>query len=67
MLKHDDRLAIPHADGARKLTKQGWTKYWSPASKFDMMNRLGEYEDLGYTPEELREIIEKGGWVDDGK
>ena len=86
MLKHDDRLAIPHANGERKRTAQGWSKYWSPFTKFALMNRLGEYEDLGYTPgelremieevrayedlgsiEELREMIEKGGWIDDGK
>lgn len=52
-----ERIVYPHADGARKRTQQGWTKYWSPASKFALMNRLGEYEDLGYTPEELREMI----------
>lgn len=57
MLKYEDRLALPHADGARKLTKNGYTKYWSQAGKFQLMNRLGEYEDLGYTPDELREMI----------
>ena len=56
MLKYQDRLALPHADGARKLTKYGYTKYWSPASKFDLMNRLGEYEDTGLTPEEIRQL-----------
>ena len=59
MLKYDDRLAKPHADDARKQTKQGWTKYWSPASKFDLMNRLGEYEDIGLTPEEIKSILRK--------
>ena len=86
MLKYDDRLAIPHANAERKRPAQGWSKYWSPFTKFVLMNRLGEYEDLGYTPgelremieevrayedlgsiEELREMIEKGGWIDDGK
>ena len=58
MLKYDDRLALPHADGARKPTKYGLTKYWSPASKFDLMNRLGEYEDIGLTPEEIKGLAE---------
>ena len=67
MLKVEDRLAYQHAGGEVKQTKYGWAKYWSPASKYKLVERLGEYEDLGYTPEELREMIEKGGWVDDGK
>lgn len=25
----------------------------------DAINRLGEYEDLGYSPEELKKLIEK--------
>ena len=32
MLKYNERLVLPHADGARKLTKYGLTKYWSPVS-----------------------------------
>ena len=59
MMKYDERLVLPHADGARKPTKQGWTKYWSPRSKFDLMNRLGEYEDTGLTPEEIKSILRK--------
>lgn len=58
MLKYNERLVLPHADGARKLTKYGLTKYWSPVSKFDLMNRLGEYEDTGLTPEEIKGLAE---------
>ena len=57
MLNQEDRLTIPHAGHERKHTQYGYTAYWTPASKFDMMNRLGEYEDTGYTPEEIRSII----------
>lgn len=52
MLK--DRLAIPHAGHERKRTQYGYTAYWTLASKFDLMNRLGEYEDIGLTPEEIK-------------
>lgn len=61
MLNYNDRLVYPHAGGERKPTKQGYTAYWSPASKFDMMNRLGEYEDTGLTPEEIRELMKEKG------
>ena len=57
MLNNNERLVYPHANGEHKFTKQGYTKYWSQASKFQLMNRLGEYEDLGYSPDELREMI----------
>lgn len=59
MLDTNSRLTHQHADGHVKPTQYGWTKYWSPASKFALMNKLGEYEDLGYTPEELKELIER--------
>ena len=57
MLNENDRLTIPHAGHERKHTQHGYTAYWTQASKFDMMNRLGEYEDTGYTPEEIRRVI----------
>lgn len=57
MLNENDRLTIPHAGHERKHTQYGYTAYWTQASKFDMMNRLGEYEDTGYTPEEIRAVL----------
>ena len=57
MLDENTRLTHQHAEGQTKRTQYGWTRYWTPASKFALMNRLGEYEDLGYTPEELKEIM----------
>ena len=35
--------------------------------KCALRNALGKYEDLGYTPEELKEIIEKNKGVVYGK
>lgn len=58
MLKSEDRLTIPHAGHERKHTQYGYTAYWTQASKFAMMNRLGQYEDLGYTPEEIKEMLQ---------
>lgn len=57
MLNESDRLAIPHAGHERKRTQYGYTAYWTHASKFDLMNRLGEYEDTGYSPGELKQLI----------
>ena len=57
MLNENDRLTIPHAGHERKCTQYGYSAYWTQASKFDMMNRLGEYEDTGYTPEEIRAVL----------
>lgn len=59
MLNASDRLTIPHAGHERKRTQYGYSAYWSKASKFDMMDRLGQYEDTGYTPGEIREIIRR--------
>lgn len=58
MLNPNDRLTIPHAGHERKRTQYGYSAYWTQASKFDMMNRLGEYEDTGYSPEEIRQMIQ---------
>ena len=30
--------------------------YWSPAKKDELVQRLAEYENTGYTPEEVREL-----------
>lgn len=57
MLNENDRLTIPHAGHERKRTQYGYSAYWTQASKFAMMNRLGEYEDSGYTPEEIRAVL----------
>lgn len=32
------------------------TGYWSSAKKEELVQRLGQYEDTGYTPEEIREL-----------
>ena len=58
MLNPEDRLTIPHAGHERKHTQYGYTAYWTQASKFDMMNRLGEYEDTGLSPADIRQLID---------
>lgn len=57
MLKPEDRLTIPHAGHERKKTQYGYSAYWTQASKFAMMDRLGQYEDTEYTPQELQEVL----------
>jgi len=57
MLEVNDRLTIPHAGHERKRTQYGYTAYWTQASKFDLMNRLGEYEDTGLTPLDVLKIV----------
>ena len=32
--------------------------YWSPEKKDDLVDRLAEYENLGYSPEDLRIILD---------
>lgn len=32
------------------------TGYWSPEKKETLVQRLAQYEDTGYTPEQIREL-----------
>ena len=57
MLKPEDRLTIPHAGHERKKTQYGYSAYWTQASKFALMDRLGEYEDTGLTPDDIRRLL----------
>ena len=57
MLKDTDRLTIRHAGDTYRLVRGGYTKYWTQASKFALMDRLGEYEDLHLTPEDIRDVV----------
>ena len=34
------------------------TGYWSPAKKEELIERLSQYEDLGYDPEDLKMILD---------
>lgn len=34
------------------------TGYWSPAKKDELIERLSQYEDLGYDPEDLKLILD---------
>jgi hypothetical protein len=59
MLNENDRLTHEHANGwfASPYSKGAQSKYWTNATKTALLNRLGEYEDTGCTPEEIRSII----------
>ena len=47
-----ERLTAPRCSGI----KNG---YWSTAKKEELVQRLGKYEDIGLTPEEIRELLRK--------
>ena len=55
-LREEDRLTIPHANYEVRKVQGGYTAYWTKASKLELMNRLGEYEDIGITPEAVRAL-----------
>ena len=39
--------------------------YWSTAKKDDLIQRLGQYEDTGYTPEEIKALEDLKNGRDD--
>ncbi len=41
-----ERLTNPRCNGIK-------TGYWSPSKKEELVQRLGRYEDIGLTPEEI--------------
>lgn len=59
MLNENDRLTHEHANGWFAATGQPAAKYWSTANKSRLIQQLGEYEDTGYTPEEIKGFISK--------
>lgn len=44
-----ERLTAPRCSGIK-------SGYWSTAKKDELVQRLGQYEDTGLTPEEVREL-----------
>lgn len=44
-----ERLTAPRCSGIK-------SGYWSTAKKDELVQRLGQYEDTGLTPEEIREL-----------
>ena len=59
-MTENDRLVHQHANGWFSTPyATGKSKYWTNANKGALMERLGEYEDTGYSPEELRGILRK--------
>ena len=47
-----DRLTAPRCNGIK-------SGYWSTAKKDELVQRLGQYEDTGLTPEEIRALRRK--------
>ena len=48
-----DRLTHERSNGIK-------TGYWSPEKKDALVERLAEYENTGFTPEEIKRIKRKG-------
>lgn len=44
-----ERLTAPRCSGIK-------SGYWSAAKKDELVQRLGQYEDTGLTPEEIGEL-----------
>lgn len=44
-----DRLTAQRCSGIK-------SGYWSTAKKDDLVQRLGQYEDTGLTPEEIQQL-----------
>ena len=59
MLNENDRLTHEHANGWFVKTGQPVAKYWSSANKARLIQRVGEYEDTGYSPEEIKGFLAK--------
>lgn len=59
MLNQNDRLTHEHANGWFSSTGKPSAKYWTAANKQRLTDRLGEYEDTGYTPEEIKSLLKK--------
>lgn len=47
-----ERLTAPRCSGIK-------SGYWSTAKKDELVQRLGQYEDIGLTPEEIRALRRK--------
>lgn len=56
----EERLAHEYANGPKWNARVGASAhYWSNASKHELIERLGAYEDTGYSPEELKRLIKE--------
>ncbi len=53
-MESSDRLVLEHAAGYG--VKPGSSRYWTAATKGALMERLGQYEDTGMSPAEVREM-----------
>lgn len=53
-----DRLTAPRCSGIK-------TGYWSTAKKEELVQRLGQYEDTGLIPEEIKALEDFKNGKDD--
>ena len=65
MLTENDRLTHEHANGWYSGTgRAGHSKYWTSATKSQLMERLAAYEDLRLTPAEILALIQSAAPVE---
>ena len=55
-----DRLTSVRASMGSATAQKDGSPYWSAAKKIDLVKRLGQYEDTGLTPEQIRQ---RGDWL----
>ena len=56
----EERLTHEYANGSKwNAQVRASAHYWSNASKYELIERLGAYEDTGYSPEELKRLIKE--------
>ena len=53
-----ERLTAPRCSGIKSA-------YWSTAKKEELVQRLGQYEDTGLTPEEIKALEDFKNGKDD--
>lgn len=63
MLTENDRLTHEHANGWLSSTGKRGPKYWSSATKAQLIDRLGQYEDSGLEPLEVLTMKADTKWA----
>lgn len=64
MLTENDRLTHEHANGWLSSTGKRGPKYWSSATKAQLIGRLGQYEDSGLEPGEVLTMKAETKWAE---
>lgn len=63
MLDQNDRLTHEHANGWLSSTGKRAPRYWSSATKAQLIDRLGQYEDSGLEPLEVMTMKAEYNWA----